>query len=689
MFSQEQHDSVNYDWMHLTIKEIYEKVSQYDEEAASRLLETGISDGLWTGDISIGTYCRHLEYLLQNSEDDDSETIIYGHDEDDNTVSSDQSTEVYGYNSDTDETDERIAMRIGSLGNVELSHQDMTLPPDPIGEHRVFKSMEDQQNEWNRGRLNRNMTNQEETIEFTPELKDKVLEDTEIEYGHNPMIDEEAIKWINDFMYEPGRLAELQKEEMEWVKQDPDRMQELQEDLEALRMEQEEYGPQWELKPKEFPDELWRYVRPQQKEICISRFDLFADKTVLQALIEDINNKLNINKQNEEVEKFLKAQAIANLDCYGYPDPDKPPTIPGYSMPLKLKDNVPVYTGPQRYAIIESAFLKARVHEFTTSGKIEEAEESMYNSPVKLVPYPDRIKAFMQKHGEKAMDEMFKPENYKVVGTFYRFTTNLRKVNQKTEPFHFPVPDATDVYHYTRGSRYYSSVDFRDAFFTVALAEEDRDKTAFTTPYGRFQWCVLPQGALNSSKLYSKVTLDTLHHIPKTELINYIDDSLVHSRRFLKHMEILQKMYDAMRIKTMVCKIDKSHLGHHQMKALGHIISDTGRSPDPKLVNKILNMAEPKDLAGVRSFLGILNFNREYIPNLSSIIAPLQDLTCKNERSVAERWNEEHTKAFNAAKHSLTSAPCLLTIDPTKPFVIHTDACKVGRRLETGSILLI
>ena len=112
----------------------------------------------------------------------------------------------------------------------------------------------------------------------------------------------------------------------------------------------------------------------------------------------------------------------------------------------------------------------------------------MYNSPVCLVHYPDRIKAFTQRYGVNAMKEMFKPEHYKEVGTFFRFTTNLRKVNAKTELYHFPLPDAQNVYHYTRGSRYYSPVDFRDAFFTVELAEEDREKTAFTVPGGRFEW---------------------------------------------------------------------------------------------------------------------------------------------------------------------------------------------------------
>ena len=274
------------------------------------------------------------------------------------------------------------------------------------------------------------------------------------------------------------------------------------------------------------------------------------------------------------------------------------------------------------------------------------------------------------------MELLFKPEHCKTVATFFRFTTNLRGINAKTEPYHYPIPDATDVYHYTRGSRYYSSVDFRDAFFTVALAEEDRDKTAFTTPQGRYEWCVLPQGMINSSRLYSKVTLEALQHIPRTELINYIDDSMPHSRRFMKHTQILQKMYDAMRLKTMVCKIEKSHLGFNQIKSLGHIISEYSRVPDPKLVSRSLAVAPLEDLQG----------NREYVPRLSTIIAALQDLTCKSELSVKERWTNEHLLAFNAAKHALTSAPCLLTVDTTKPFVIHTDACKAGRGL--GAVLL-
>ena len=86
------------------------------------------------------------------------------------------------------------------------------------------------------------------------------------------------------------------------------------------------------------------------------------------------------------------------------------------------------------------------------------------------------------------------PEKNSSNQSTFRFTTN----NAKTEPYQRPIPDTTDVYHHTRGSRYYSLVDFSDAFFTVALAEEDRDK-------------------------------------------------MPHRRRFFKHLEILQEMCEVMR----------------------------------------------------------------------------------------------------------------------------------------------
>ena len=92
-------------------------------------------------------------------------------------------------------------------------------------------------------------------------------------------------------------------------------------------------------------------------------------------------------------------------------------TTNGFRILYAVKtDDVPVHAKPQKFSTLESAFLKARTHEFT-SGKLRASEGSLYNLPVCLVHYPERIKKFIMEHGEKAMEELFKPEHFKTVAT--------------------------------------------------------------------------------------------------------------------------------------------------------------------------------------------------------------------------------------------------------------------------------
>ena len=123
----------------------------------------------------------------------------------------------------------------------------------------------------------------------------------------------------------------------------------------------------------------------------------------------------------------------------------------------------------------------------------------------------------------------------------------------------------------------------------------------------------------------------------------------------------------------MVCKIEKSHFNFSEMKSLEHIIFERGRTP--KVISR----------SSTERYSRSMTFSRILIEGIYRIYQ-LQYLTCKSDVSAEERWTERHTKLFEAAKYALTTAPCLLTIDPTKPFKIHTDACEAVQGLE--SILL-
>ena len=491
---------------------------------------------------------------------------------------------------------------------------------------------------------------------------------------------------LADYLFDGARLATIQKQEQSEHTEHSDELASLQAEVNLL-LEADCTDSQHDARPPDFPSDLWRYVFDSEKPKVKARFAAFPTP-VREPLIKEILEDLDINTSRPLGVPFMRAQALANLDVFGFPDPGNPPKVPDADFTMPLLRDKPVYVRHQKFSQHESAFLDAKIYELVQRGKLEPST-SQYNTNLVLVPYTERINASIEKWRTAGLDatkEMFRPENYGEVSTWYRLTNNFKPINEISLPFRYIMPDQEDVIHHTRGSRYWSSTDIRDAFFVVNLAPEDRHKTAFTTPRGRFQYTVLPQGTSNAPMFFSWVANRTFSHIPKGSLINFIDDTTNHSRHFKPHLLTQQEMYDALRANKLVLKIAKSHFLYPSVRILGHIYSEHGRTPDPSLVKAVLDLAPPQDVKGVRHLLGLAVFNREYIPHYSEITKPLQDLT-KNGVDVAADWSPEvHGKALQALKHALTTAPCLLTVDPSKPFTIHVDACKTGRG--PGAVLL-
>ena len=521
----------------------------------------------------------------------------------------------------------------------------------------------------------------------------EMLELHETEFLDTNFIPMESIAELNENIYNSERLKSVQQAEQKILLADPLRKEELLEELEEIKKKFCKELKE-ELRPKDFREELWPYVLDNQKERVAARFALFPEET-RSKLIKDIEESLDISKQfGEELEKYMRAQSLANLDVFGYPDPYEPPTVPGYTFRIQTIHDKPIYQNPQRFNQQETAFLDARLYELVNLTKVEPAPNSSHNLPLVLVPYTDRIKDSVTKWTEAGLnpaEEMYKPSNYKEVATWYRLTNNLKALNDITIPYRYPMPDQNDPKHFTKGSRYWSVTDIKDAFFCVNLHPDDRDKTAFTTPRGRFRFTVMPQGAMNSPTFFSNVAQDTFSHIPKSELLNFIDDTTNHSRTFVKHLVTQQAMYDALRSKRLIMKISKSHFLQDSVRCLGHIFSEFGHTPDPNHITAITEMAPPTDQTGVRSFLGLLNYNNKYIPRYSELVGPLNDLLRKETNGVptdvVALWDDAvHGEAFRRAKVALTSAPCMMAIDVAKPFVIHVDSCKNGRG--PGAVLL-
>ena len=89
-----------------------------------------------------------------------------------------------------------------------------------------------------------------------------------------------------------------------------------------------------------------------------------------------------------------------------------------------------------------------------------------------------------------------------------------------------------------------------------------------------------------------------------------------------------------------------------------------------------MNAPEPKGVAQLRSYLGVLNFYRKYLVGAAAILEPLNSLLRKD---VKWNWTTEHSKAFQVSKTALLDV-CLLHFDPSLPIVVSADSSKYGLR---------
>ena len=122
-------------------------------------------------------------------------------------------------------------------------------------------------------------------------------------------------------------------------------------------------------------------------------------------------------------------------------------------------------------------------------------------------------------------------------------------------------------------------------------------------------------------------------------------------------------------------KPSKCHLAKSQVTYLSYVVSRQGITADPSKVTAVEEFPTPKNVKGLRSFLGLASYYQRFIPGFSRVASPLFSLTHKDSDFV---WSEECENVFNGLKSLLTSAPLLVFPDFEKEFSVETDASGVG-----------
>jgi hypothetical protein len=185
--------------------------------------------------------------------------------------------------------------------------------------------------------------------------------------------------------------------------------------------------------------------------------------------------------------------------------------------------------------------------------------------------------------------------------------------------------------------------------------------------------------------LMNSVFMDYLEFI-----VMFIDDILIYSQNEQEHGEHLRKLLQRLWDCQLYAKLSKCEFWISEVLFLGHIINREGLAVDPKKAAAILDWKAPKDVRGIKSFIGMVGYYRRSIEGFSKIARPMIALLAKK---VEFKWTPACQESFETLKKKLTTSPVLILLDVHKPFsvlwcFIHQFGMCVNARGESSGILV-
>ena len=248
-----------------------------------------------------------------------------------------------------------------------------------------------------------------------------------------------------------------------------------------------------------------------------------------------------------------------------------------------------------------------------------------------------------------------------------RFCIDYRKVNAVTVKDAFPIPRIDDTLDRLVGAEYFSALDLMRGYWQVEVEEQDRNKTAFTTPFGLYEFNVVPFGLCNAPATFQRLMQMVLAGLQWDICLAYLDDIIIFSSTFRQHLDRLDQVLQRLANAGLTLKPSKCHLLRKSVNYLGHVISSTGIAIDPAKIDTVSSWPVPTCATDVSSFLGLASNYRRFVPNFSSISAPLYQLTEKGRKF---HWSIACQTAFEQLKAQLVTAPVLAYPDFSRPLIL-------------------
>ena len=317
---------------------------------------------------------------------------------------------------------------------------------------------------------------------------------------------------------------------------------------------------------------------------------------------------------------------------------------------IDTQGNAPIRQPAYRSAYAHRHIVDKEIDTMLLQGGIQPSK-SPWASPVVLIP---------KKDGE------------------IRFCIDYRKLNTLTKKDNYPLPRIDDTLDLLDGSKYFTSLDLASAYWQIQVDPADKEKTAFISHRGLFEFNVMPFGLCNAPAMFQRCMEVVLAGLQWSICLVYLDDIIILGNTWDEHLDNVRKVLQRLREAGLKLKPQKSFWARNELHYLGHVVSPDGIKPNPDKIKAVTNFPTPTTRKQLQSFLGLTNYYRKFVEGYAHIAGPLNALLHKSCTSVADSWDEDCQKAFEALKSRLTHSPILAYPDVSLTFQVKPDASGYG-----------
>ncbi|KGK36195.1 hypothetical protein JL09_g4655 [Pichia kudriavzevii] len=256
-----------------------------------------------------------------------------------------------------------------------------------------------------------------------------------------------------------------------------------------------------------------------------------------------------------------------------------------------------------------------------------------------------------------------------------RMCVDYRILNNNTARNKFPLPDIDQLISRFGKAKVYSKLELTPGYYQVRIADEDVEKTAFSTDFGHYEWMVMPAGLTSAPATFPQMMDNVLPERIDRFVQVYLDDIFIYSEDVETHGKHVKEVLSTLRKHKLITKKSKCRFFYQEFRFLGHVVTPICIQTALEKIKKVKSWPTPNTIKEAQSFIGLTSYYRRFIKGHSKIANPIHKFMTKQSK-----WTSKQDAAFNQLKNALISSPTLVhpSWSGNCKFVLHTDACGVS-----------